>query len=90
MPTAEIEVIDIRKGTVLNDVTALHIKAIQDFTDFSGQKRRAGQEWLIDKNVKDVHIIDAYEDLYQEKRIIVLTQNQYCTIRNPVGKDGKI
>lgn len=75
MPTAEIEVIDIRKGTVLNDVTALHIKAIQDFTDFYGQKRRAGQEWLIDKNVKDVHIIDANEELYQEKKIIVLTQN---------------
>lgn len=43
----------------------------------------------IDKNVKDVHIIDADEELVQEKRIIVLTMNQYCIIRNPIGKDKK-
>lgn len=90
MPTAEIEIIDVRKGTVLNDVTALHIRADQDFTDFYGQKRKAGSEWLIDKNIKDVHILDANEILVQEKKIIVLTLNQYCTIRNPVGKDGKL
>ena len=59
MPNAEIQVIDIRKGYVLNDQTALHIRALQDFTDFYGKKRLAGEEWLIDKSVKDVHIIDA-------------------------------
>ena len=90
MPTAEIEIIDVRKGTVLNDVTALHIRADQDFTDFYGQKRKAGSEWLIDKNIKDVHILDANEILVQEKKIIVLTLNQYCTIRNPVVKDGNL
>ena len=61
MPTAEIEVVDIKKGYVLNDVTALHIRAINDFVDFYGKKRRAGEEWLIDKKIKDVHIIDADE-----------------------------
>lgn len=61
MPTAEIEVCDIRKGFVLNDFTALHLRATYDFTDVYGNKRRAGEEWLIDKSVKDVHIIDAAE-----------------------------
>jgi major vault protein len=89
MPNAEIQVIDIRKGIVLNDQTALHIRALQDFTDFYGNKRRAGEEWLVDKSVKDVHIIDAQEELIEENKIIVLTQNQYCTIKNPIGKNGK-
>lgn len=89
MPTAKIEVQDIRKGYVLNDFTALHIRALRDFKDFYGKTRKAGEEWLIDKSVKDVHIIDAHEELVQEKKIIVLTQNQYCIVRNPIGSDGK-
>jgi major vault protein len=88
MPTAEIEVLDLRKGYVLNDVTALHLKATKNFTDFYGVKRRAGQEWLVDKTIKDVHIIDAGEELVREERIIVLTQTQYCIIRNPITKES--
>ncbi len=88
MPTAEIEVQDIRKGYVLNEFTALHLRATKNFTDFYGNKRKAGEEWLIDKSVKDVHIIDAAEELVQEKRIIVLAQNQYCIVRNPVTKES--
>jgi hypothetical protein len=45
---------------------------LRDFTDTYGKKRKAGEEWLIDKSVKDMHIIDADEELVQEKRIIVL------------------
>jgi hypothetical protein len=59
MPKAEIQVVDIRKGYVLTDQTALHLRALTDFTDFYGNKRLAGEEWLIDKSVNDVHIIDA-------------------------------
>lgn len=86
MPTAEIQIIENRKGYVLTDFTALHLKATQDFTDVYGNKRKAGEEWLIDKSVKDVHIIDAYEKLVLEKNIMVLTQNQYCIINNPIDK----
>jgi len=63
LPTADIEVLDIRKGYVLNDVTALHLKALKDFTDVYGNKRKAGEEWLIDKKISDVHIMDASEEL---------------------------
>lgn len=59
MPNADIEVLDIRKGYVLNEFTALHIKALKDFKDVYGNRRRAGEEWLVDKKVSDVHIIDA-------------------------------
>jgi hypothetical protein len=61
MPTADVEVIDTRKGYVLNEVTALHIKALKNFTDAHGKKRNAGEEWLIDKTITDVHIVDANE-----------------------------
>jgi hypothetical protein len=32
-------VLDVRKGYVLNDFTALHIRALSDFIDFYGIKR---------------------------------------------------
>lgn len=63
MPTTDVEVLDIRKGYVLNDVSALHIMALKNFTDFHGKVRKAGEEWLIDKSITDVHIIDANEEL---------------------------
>lgn len=63
LPTADIEVLDIRKGYVLNEVTALHIKATKDFTDVYNHKRKAGEEWLIEKKNSDVHIVDACEEL---------------------------
>jgi major vault protein len=59
MPTADIEVLDIRKGYVLNEFTALHIKALKNFKDIHGFERKAGEEWLVDKQMTDVHIIDA-------------------------------
>lgn len=89
MPNAEIEILDIRKGFVLNDQTALHLRAQKDFTDFYGKKRLAGEQWLVDKTVTDVHILDAQEDLVQEIKIKVLQQNQMCEIKNPVDKKGK-
>lgn len=63
MPTAELEVLDIRKGYILNEFTALHVRALKDFKDVHGNRRKAGEEWLIDKKVSDVHIIDAHEEL---------------------------
>ena len=43
MPTTDVEVIDIRKGYVLNEVTALHIKALKNFYDVHGKERKAGE-----------------------------------------------
>jgi major vault protein len=43
MPTARIEVLDIRKGKVLNEMTALHLRATEDFKDFYGNQRKAGE-----------------------------------------------
>lgn len=63
MPSADVEVKEMRKGYVLNEFTALHLRAQRDFKDFHGKERKAGEEWLIDKSITDVHIIDANEIL---------------------------
>jgi major vault protein len=75
LPTADIEVLDIRKGYILNEMSALHLSATKDFTDVYGIKRRAGDEWIIDRKISDCHIIDSSEVLVKEKRIIVLNLN---------------
>ena len=79
MPTAEVEVLDIRQGYILTEFTALHLRAVRDFTDVYSKKRKAGEEWIVtQENMKvggksvDSHIIEAEEELIQEKRIIVL------------------
>jgi major vault protein len=54
---------ETRKAYVLTDKSALLIAAIKDFTDVYGIKRKAGEEWLVDKSISDIHIIDAQEKL---------------------------
>jgi major vault protein len=65
MPSAEQEVTDVRQGYVLNDSLALNLRADQAFTDFYGNKRLAGDVYIIDKAISPVHIVDAYEELVQ-------------------------
>lgn len=45
----EILRVDVTRLTVVEPDSALHLKAILDFTDSSGVKRAAGCEWLFGK-----------------------------------------
>ena len=58
-PDEEIQ--SVRKGFVLTDIKALHIKAVKNFKDFYGVQRKAGDEWLITKDNTDNHIQDIHE-----------------------------
>jgi hypothetical protein len=40
----------------MTDYKALHLRAKHNFTDFYGNERRAGDEWLITKEIVDIHI----------------------------------
>lgn len=53
--------IDVRNGYVITDKLALHLKAVKSFTDIYGKFRNAGDEWIVDKDTADVHVMDAYE-----------------------------
>ena len=73
----------------MTEFKALHLRAKQTFLDCYDKKRKAGDEWLITKENVDIHIQDVYEEIIAETWITVLASNQYCIVKNPLGKDGK-
>ena len=88
LPSVDEEVITSIEGKVLTDKKALHLKAIANFTDKYDIKRKAGEEWLITKDMAEVHIRDVYEEIVGEVKLTTLTKNQYCVVLNPVDKNG--
>lgn len=89
MPTADEEVLDTRKGYILTEATAIHVRATHSFVDVYGIPRRAGDEWLLEKKTKDTHIQNVYEEIVQVIEITALASSQYCIVENPVDEKGK-
>jgi major vault protein len=75
LPTVDEDILDVRKAYVISDKVALHLRAIKTFTDQYGTDRRAGDEWLIEKQRTDTHILDAYEDIVSLVDITILASN---------------
>lgn len=88
LPSVDEEVVNSIEGKVLTDKKALHLRATADFVDHYGITRKAGEEWLVTKNMAEVHIRDVYEDIVGEIRLTTLAKNQYCVVLNPVDKNG--
>ncbi len=86
LPTVDEEIYDFRTATVISDKIALHLRAIKSFTDQYGADRKAGDEWLIDKERTDTHILDAYEEVVRLESITILASNQYVVIQNPLDE----
>lgn len=55
--------------------------------DVYGQKRRAGQEWIVKSQDSQMHIKDVYEEIVGLENAVSLTSRQYCVVLNPVGKE---
>ena len=75
MPSTDEEILDIRKGHVMTEFKALHLRATKTFVDCYNKKRKAGDEWLITKDIVDTHIQDVYEEIIAEKWITILASN---------------
>ena len=88
LPSVDEEIITSIEGKVLTDKKALHLKATANFTDKYDIKRKAGEEWLVTKDMAEVHIRDVYEEIVGEVKLTTLTKNQYCVVLNPVDKNG--
>jgi major vault protein len=71
-------------GIILTDRKAIHLTSIRTFKDAYGKERRAGEEWLVKKDIASVHICDVYEKLVKEVPITVLKAGEYCYLVNPV------
>jgi major vault protein len=74
---------------VLDDETSLLLRANFDFVDFYGEKRKAGQEWLISNAISNTHIIDEFETLVKIQKKIILVNDEYCIICNPYDQKAK-
>ncbi len=82
------ELVDILQAYILTDKKAIHIRAINNYTDVYGNERRNGEEWLVTNADNQTHIIDVNEEFVKNVDLTVLTPRQYCVVLNPV-KEGK-
>jgi major vault protein len=71
---------------VLNETTAVHVRALRSFKDQMGLNRKTGEEYLITLADMESFIPEVYEEIIGEVDIITLTSRQYCVIENPLGK----
>lgn len=88
LPSVDEEIITSIEGKVLTDKKAIHLRATANFKDHYGIQRKAGEEWLVTKDMAEVHIRDVFEDIVGEIRLTTLARNQYCTVVNPVNDKG--
>jgi len=79
--------VEVVNAVILTNFKALHLTATKTFTDFYGIMRKAGEEWLVTKEMASTHIYDVYEKLVNEVNPIILNNNEYCYVLNPV-EDG--
>ena len=89
LPGVYEEVVERCSAFVLTEKQAVQVRAIQTFTDKSGKKRNAGEEYLITMKDMETFIPDVYEEVVGSINITTLTNRQYCVVVNPIGQDGK-
>jgi len=88
LPDIDEEVRGIVEAIVLTPTKALKMRAVRSFTDVSGTKRKAGEEWLVTNAMEDMHIPDVYETVVGEINITILTNRQYAVVVDPVDSKG--
>ncbi|CAE7940385.1 mvpA, partial [Symbiodinium sp. KB8] len=86
MPQVEEEVVNKLKATVLTDKIALYLRAARDFVDVYGIERKAGEEWLVTKDMATHHITDVDEEMVDRVHLTTLTNRQYCVVCDPIIK----
>uniref|UniRef100_A0A4W4E4Y9 Major vault protein n=1 Tax=Electrophorus electricus TaxID=8005 RepID=A0A4W4E4Y9_ELEEL len=89
LPGAIEEVIDIVNAFILNDKSALHVRALRPFRDEGGRERRTGEEWLVTVADREAHVPSVAEEVIGVVDVTTLSSRQYCVILDPVGPDGK-
>lgn len=89
LPDTHEVIVDVVSGQVLSDKQALRLRALRDFTDKYGEKRKAGQEWLITNKQAQVHIKDVFEEVVSLESAQTLSSRQYCVIVNPFDEKSQ-
>jgi len=89
LPGVNERVLSVVSPLYLLPTRALHLSAIDSFTDVYGKSRKAGKEWLVTDADACVHVQDVNEHIVGPINITVLTKQQYCVVLDPVGPDGR-
>eukprot|EP01104_Vermistella_antarctica_P017440 TRINITY_DN6179_c3_g1_i1.p1 TRINITY_DN6179_c3_g1~~TRINITY_DN6179_c3_g1_i1.p1 ORF type:complete len:861 (-),score=287.96 TRINITY_DN6179_c3_g1_i1:33-2615(-) len=84
LPEVEMTVVDQVRAYVLTEKRALHLRATQTYTDVFGNKRKAGEEWLVTQVECDTHIPMVEEMVVGEVSVTTLNNRQYCVVLNSV------
>jgi major vault protein len=63
----------LRKAIIITQKEAIHLKARVTFTDIYKVKRKAGDEWLITRDISEWHIQDVNEKIIDRPQAITLT-----------------
>lgn len=85
------KIIKLREAQIIDENTALHLKAKTHFTDVYGIQRKAGEEWIVKQDSKiqgsNNHILDVYEEYIDTLSRIILNENSFCKILNPYNEE---
>lgn len=68
---------------IIDDNHALHLKANNTFIDSYGNQRNAGDEYLITRDISNLHCYGVYEEIISLNKRVVLTCDEYVIIENP-------
>ena len=86
-PNVFERVVEEVKATILDESTAVHLKAINNYIDIYGVKRNAGEEWIITREIAPFHTCGIYEQVVSIIQRTILNINQYVVVENPYNKE---
>ncbi|KAL6070840.1 Membrane protein involved in colicin uptake [Balamuthia mandrillaris] len=79
VPQVEAEVIEMVEAEVLKPDEALKLRARRDCTDYKGQPRKAGEEWLVRE--PGAYLPSAEEDVLEVVEGFILTEGKALHLR---------
>jgi len=88
-PQVHEEVIQVIHAHVINNETAIHVRAKHTFTDERGKTRKAGAEWLISRSDMEVFFPGIHEEVLGTVKLIVMYDDDYCIIGDPWDEKKK-
>jgi major vault protein len=90
LPEVEETVVGTVEPDAIKPNLALHLRALESFTDIYGVERKAGEEWLVTTDQSSSHLCDVYEQRIKSVTVTVLKRNHFCIVVDPVDiKTGK-
>jgi major vault protein len=88
LPGVHEKIVKTISAYVLTNTKALHVRAKATYTDSRKILRKAGTKWLVTNENYETFIPDVHEEVIAEVDLIVLNDNEYCIIQNPLNEDG--